>query len=163
MSAKGLINQFISWWSLFLLNSALSKKSRQGKVKKMSNNDLVPVYQAFVCPKSLKRTKPYRKSFKGPYPNHVDKWGGVGLPKKAWYLVFSKSVKKVLKKSKILTMWSVYCVICLVLLILLIFVEGPEILQSLQGLIWWALLQFFSAKALPQLVFWYICQFFQEQ
>ena len=81
-----LVNQFISYQSLFLLNSALSKKSRQGKVKKMPNNDLVPVYQAFVCPKSLKRTKPNRKSFKGPYPNHVDKCGGVGLLEKLQYL-----------------------------------------------------------------------------
>ena len=86
MSAKGLVNQFISLWSLFLLNSALSKKSRQGKVKKLSNNDLESVYLAFLCPKSLKRTKPNRKSFKGPYPNHVDKCGGVGLLEKLQYL-----------------------------------------------------------------------------
>ena len=86
MSAKGLVNQFISLWSLFLLNSALSKKSRLGKVKKLSNNDLESVYLAFLCPKSLKRTKPYRKSFKGPYPNHVDKCGGVGLLEKLQYL-----------------------------------------------------------------------------
>ena len=86
MSAKGLVNQFISLWSLFLLNSALSKKSRLGKVKKLSNNDLESVYLAFLCPKSLKRTKPNRKSFKGPYPNHVDKCGGVGLLEKLQYL-----------------------------------------------------------------------------
>ena len=85
MSAKGLVNQFISLWSLFLLNSALSKKSRLGKVKKLSNNDLESVYLAFLCPKSLKRTKPNRKSFKGPYPNHVDKWGGMGLLEKLQY------------------------------------------------------------------------------
>ena len=86
MSAKGLVNQFISLGSLFLLNSALSKKSRLGKVKKLSNNDLESVYLAFLCPKSLKRTKPNRKSFKGPYPNHVDKCGGVGLLEKLQYL-----------------------------------------------------------------------------
>ena len=85
MSAKGLVNQFISLWSLFLLNSALSKKSRLGKVKKLSNNNLESVYLAFLCPKSLKRTKPNMKSFKGPYPNHVDKWGGMGLLEKLHY------------------------------------------------------------------------------
>ena len=37
MSAKCLVNQFISYQFLFLLNSALSLKSRWGKVTKMSN------------------------------------------------------------------------------------------------------------------------------
>ena len=85
MMAKCLVNRKQFYQPLFLLNSALSKKSRLGKVKKLSNNDLESVYLAFLCPKSLKRTKPNMKSFKGPYPNHVDKCGGMGLLEKLQY------------------------------------------------------------------------------